>query len=83
MRYNRKVSENVDMDISVVPETSPTLGVAVGRDRLSAINRSLTKRRPASFRKSLLLDSKEGEMMGTERVELASNKNVRKKKSAS
>ena len=71
MKYNRKVSEDVDMDISAIPQISPTLGLGPGRDRLSATNRSLTKRRPASLRKSLLLDSKEDEKMGTQRVELS------------
>lgn len=77
MKYHRKLSEDVDMDISAIPEISPTLGLAAGRDRLSATNRSLTKRRPASFRQSLLLDSKEDEIMGKQRVDLTPNKNVR------
>lgn len=74
MKYNRKVS---NMDISAIPLTSPTLGVAVGRDRLAVTNRSLTKRRPASLKQSLLLDSKQDEIMGIQRVELTPNKNVR------
>ncbi len=59
MKYNMKLTEELDMDISVIPETSPTLGVAVGRTRIDAINRSLTKRRPPSLRHSVNLDSKE------------------------
>lgn len=71
MKYNRKVSEDLGVDLSVVPEISPSLGLVAGRDRRDANNRSLTKRRPASLRQSLLLDSKEEEIMGTERVDLS------------
>lgn len=69
MKYNR----DVELDISAIPEISPTLGLVAGRDRLDARNRSLTKRRPASERKSLLLDSKEEQIMGTQRVDLSRN----------
>ena len=71
MKYNKKVIEDVDMDFSAIPETEPTLGVVAGRDRLDTANRSLIKRRPVSQKESLLLDSKEGKMMGTERVDLS------------
>ena len=55
MKYNMKFTE--EMDISVIPETSPTLGLAFGRTRIDAINRSLTKRRPPSIRQNLNLDT--------------------------
>lgn len=53
MKYNRSVMEDVDggMDISAVPEISPSLGLVAGRDRLDTVNRSLTKRRPPSFKR--------------------------------
>lgn len=69
IKYNKKVTEN--MDLSDVPETVPTLGVAAGRDRLDTANRSLVKRRPASQKQSLLLDSTEDKIMGTGRVDLS------------
>lgn len=71
MKYNKKVSEGIDVDISAIPEISPTLGVIAGRDRLSASNRSLTKRRPPSLRQNALLDSKEE---GVRRVELSNGR---------
>lgn len=75
MKYNRKVSETVDL--SSVPEIAPILGVVAGRDRRDASNRSLNKQRPATERQSLLLDSKENEIMGTERVDLSQMKGGR------
>ena len=57
MKYNKTVNEEIDMDISVIPQISPTLGLVAGRDRLSTNNRSLTKRRPPSLRKSIFPDS--------------------------
>lgn len=69
MKYNKKVIEG--MDLSAVPETAPTLGLVAGRDRLDTANRSLVKRRPASQKQSLLLDSKADKIMGTERVDLS------------
>lgn len=74
MKYNKKVIEDVDMDFSAIPETEPTLGLVAGRDRLDTANRSLIKRRPASQKESLLLNSKEGNIMGTERVNLSQGK---------
>lgn len=74
MKYNKKVSEGIDVDISAIPEISPTLGVIAGRDRLGASNRSLTKRRPPSLRQNVLLDSEEDKRMGLRRVELSNGR---------
>ena len=68
MKYHQKVS--MEMDISAIPQITPSLGLVAGRDRLDTINRSLTKRRPPN-RQSLRLDSKEEMKMGTERVDLS------------
>lgn len=68
MKYNRMVKEEANVDLSAVPHITPSLGLVEGRDRRDASNRN---RRPASLRQSLLLDSKENEIMGTERVDLS------------
>ncbi len=52
MKYNRRVVVDGGVDISAVPEISPTLGLVAGRDRLDTVNRSLTKRRPPSLKKN-------------------------------
>ena len=61
----------MEADLSAVPETSPSLGLKHGHDKMDVINRSVSKRRPASKRKTLLLDSKKEVLMGNERVDLS------------
>ena len=60
-----------DMDLSAIPLLAPTLGLQVGHTRRDlAVSRSSVKRRPASQRRTLLLDTGEKEKMGTARVTL-------------
>lgn len=59
------------MDISVVPQTNPSLGLKHGHEKLDVVTRSASKRRPASKRRTLLLDSKKEILMGNERVDLS------------
>ena len=47
--------KKISMDLSAVPQTSPTLGLTHGHDKLDLVHRSSSKRRPASHRESLLL----------------------------
>ena len=61
----------MEIDITAVPKTSPSLGLKHGHERLDVVSRSLSKRRPASLRKTLLLDSKKEVLMGKERVDLS------------
>ncbi len=68
---NRKLS----MDMDAIPKTSPTLGLEHGHEKRDVVSRSLSKRRPASDRRSLLLDSKREVLMGNERVDLSKQSN--------
>ncbi len=61
----------LDMDISSIPKTNPSLGLKHGHEKLDVVSRSASKRRPASKRKTLLLDSKKEVLMGNERVDLS------------
>ncbi len=67
----RRKRSNQDVDISAVPQTNPSLGLKHGHEKLDVISRSISKRRPASKRKTLLLDSKKEVLMGNERVDLS------------
>ena len=61
-----------DMDLSAIPQLAPSLGLREGHARRDlAVSRSSVKRRPASQRRALLLDTGEKEKMGTARVTLS------------
>lgn len=59
------------LDLSAIPKMSPSLGLQHGHNRRDLAARSASKRRPASMKKTLLLNTEEGERMGTQRVSLS------------
>ncbi len=70
-KRRQRNSQVMDVDISVVPQTNPSLGLKHGHEKRDVVSRSSSKRRPASKRKTLLLDSKKEVLMGNERVDLS------------
>lgn len=64
------------MDITEVPKTFPSLGLKHGHERLDVVTRSLSKRRPASLRSSLLLDTTKEILMGKAKVDLSEQGDV-------
>ena len=52
---DRESGKKVSMDLSAVPQTTPSLGLAHGHDKVDLVHRSSTKRRPMSQWESVLL----------------------------
>ena len=52
-------SEKISIDLSAVPQTTPSLGLTHGHDKRDLVNRGSSKRRPMSMRESLLLSKGE------------------------
>ena len=52
---DKESSKKISMDLSAVPQTTPSLGLVHGHDRLDLVHRSSSKRRPMNQRESLLL----------------------------
>ena len=65
------VSSPVPLDLSAIPKLAPSLGLQHGHNRRDLAARSTFKRRPASTKDTLLLDTGEEERMGTQRVSLS------------
>ncbi len=54
---DKENSKKISMDLSAVPETTPSLGLGHGHDKVDLVHRSSVKRRPMSqiSRESMLL----------------------------
>lgn len=52
---DKESSKKISMDLSAVPQTTPSLGLAYGHDKVDLVHRSSVKRRPMSQRESTLL----------------------------
>ena len=52
---DKESSKKISIDLSAVPQTTPSLGLAHGHDKVDLVHRSSVKRRPMSQRESMLL----------------------------
>ena len=52
---DKESSKKISMDLSAVPQTTPSLGLAHGHDKVDLFHRSSVKRRPMSQRETTLL----------------------------